>query len=94
VLDDCVGSGKDQSFVPIVQPPNEVWRLAVLSTSLEDLGISLGLTDAMALDHQSVAWFGLHAHLRCGQRAPNHQIIIEAKDPLPDSGDAGSVGTP
>jgi hypothetical protein len=48
----------------VIGPPDEVWRLSVLAVNLQDLSILLVLTYAVAFDDQSVAWFGVHLHLR------------------------------
>jgi len=48
----------------VISPPDEVGRLSVLAVNLQDLGSLLVFTDAVALDDQSVACFGVHLHLR------------------------------
>ena len=54
VLDPCVRSGKEQRFVPVVVPADDIRRTSVCSLDLEDLAIPVGFADVVALDHDSI----------------------------------------
>ena len=55
VLDARVRSREEQALVAVVAPTNEPWRTAVLAPNLQDLRISITLTNVMALDDESIA---------------------------------------
>jgi hypothetical protein len=54
VLDAGVGTGEHEALVAVVAPLHEVRRGAVGTVHLEDLGITIGLTDVVSLDDQAV----------------------------------------
>lgn len=55
VFDGRVRAGEEEPFVPVVAPPNEERRAAVLAVHLEDLRIAVVLADMVTLDHQAVS---------------------------------------
>jgi len=61
MFDPGVAARKQQSFVLVVRPSDQIRRLSVLTPYLENEGTALHLAHSMALDHQSIADLGLHA---------------------------------
>jgi hypothetical protein len=54
VLDDRIGSGEEQTLVPVVVPTHDIRRRAVTPVDLEDLRVAVGFSDVVALDHDPV----------------------------------------
>jgi len=63
VLHGRVGTGEEESFVPIVAPAHAERRLAVLADHLKDLRVPLGLTQVMRVDHKSIPYLCVHGVL-------------------------------
>jgi hypothetical protein len=63
VADLGVASRIYQTLVAVLGPANHIWRLTVLALDLDDLSVSLRLSDAMALDYQPVAPLSSHVSL-------------------------------
>jgi hypothetical protein len=59
VLHVGVGTGKEETLVPIVPPNNKGWPI-VGTSNLEDLAISLRFADVVALDYDPISNVGLH----------------------------------
>ena len=64
VLDDRVAAGVDPSLMAVC-PSDEVTGLTFSTPHLENLGVSIGLANAMSFDHQTVSRLRLHRDLRC-----------------------------
>jgi hypothetical protein len=62
-LDTGVATGEDERFMSIIAPSDQVGRLPVLTTHLEDLGDLLVLAHVVTLDDEPIAWSGVHVHL-------------------------------
>lgn len=79
-----VWSWMDQADVPVIGPPDQIGRAAILSSDLEDLGVALVLPDAVTYDHELVPNLGLH-------RSPFPSLAIAGVSASPD--DPVSPGT-
>jgi hypothetical protein len=60
VLDDGIGARKEQAGVTAIFPAHEKWRSAVLASYLQDLAISIRLTNVMASDDDPISNGCLH----------------------------------
>jgi hypothetical protein len=60
MLHDGVRSGVDQADVPIVGPPDQIWRAIGFPSDLEDLGIPIVLPHVVTPDDEPVPNAGLH----------------------------------
>jgi hypothetical protein len=54
VLDEGIRARKEESFVAVVTPSDEVRRTAVVAMHLKDLCVPIGFTHMMTLDDQPV----------------------------------------
>ncbi len=55
VLHRCIGTGEEQSLVPVVAPAHPEGRLALLPAHLKDLRVPFGLTQMMSVYHKSIS---------------------------------------
>jgi hypothetical protein len=63
VLDLGVTSRIYQGLVAVLGPTDHIGRLAVVTFDFDDLTVSLGLSNTMALDYQPVALLSSHIGL-------------------------------
>jgi hypothetical protein len=63
VPDLGVASWIYQALVTVLGPANHVWGLTVVALDLDDLSVSLRLSNTMALDYQPVALLCAHVGL-------------------------------
>jgi hypothetical protein len=63
VLDLGVTSRIYQTLMTVLRPANHVGGLTVVALDLDNLSISLRLSNTMALNYQSVALFSSHVGL-------------------------------
>jgi len=63
VLHGCVGTGEEEPFVAVVLPADAEWGPTVLAADLEDLGVTVGLTDVVSLDDQTISSGCTHGSL-------------------------------
>jgi hypothetical protein len=60
VFDPCVRSWEEQGFVPVLVPADDVRRTSVGTLHFEHFAITVGFSDAVAANHDSISNTGAH----------------------------------
>src|ERR1039457_6120831 len=62
-LDAGVRAGEEEGVMPAVRPAHQIRRPTIGPMHFDHLAVAVRVTNAVALDHDAITWFGLHAAL-------------------------------